>query len=366
MSNILFISRAYGEHAGGMERLSFELISKFEEVASPPCQGGVGGGAFVATKIVNETKPNQSLFFSRVRSAIFAITVLPKALLASRHADIVHIGDPVLSFIGWCIMRVRKIPVAVTVHGLDISYANPLYQLYLKLFFRSFTTYFPISQHAKSLLEKHAVRGPITVIPPGIRDHLYDSSKTKNDLQQLLKADIVEKTILATTGRLMKRKGHEWFIQNVFPKLSQNFIYVIAGSGLEQENIARAVELLGLEDRVLMLGRVSHEDQKTLLNTVDAFIQPNIQVVGDAEGFGIAPLEAALCNRAVFASNIDGIPSAIHDGKNGTLVESGNADAWVQALSQPMPKIHAREYTLKTFGWGRVLEEYKRVFNLLA
>ncbi|MEK7499602.1 MAG: glycosyltransferase family 4 protein [Patescibacteria group bacterium] len=367
---ILFISRAYGEHAGGMERLSFELINAFKKTDSSPsaprealAKWGSGGVEFEVSAIFNETKPHQSLFVSRVRSALFVITMLPKALLASRNADVIHIGDPVLSLIGWCIARVRNIPVAVTVHGVDISYTNQIYKAYLHLFFRNFAAYIPISNYAKNLLEKHSVRGIISVIPPGIHDNFYDATRTKQDLSNMLQRDVSQNTVLSTTGRLVARKGHEWFIRNVFPKLPQNFIYVIAGSGSERENISQVIRSLRLQDRVFMLGRVSSEDQKTILNTIDAFIQPNIAVTGDVEGFGIAPLEAALCNRAVFASNIDGIPSAIHDGKNGTLLGSSNADAWIDALSKPMPQINSREYTLKTFGWDRVVEEYKRVFS---
>lgn len=350
-NRILFISRAYGEHAGGMERLSFELINQF----SPPC-----------TAIVHQTPGGKSLLSTRLRSIAFVITVLPAALQASKRADMIHIGDPVLSVVGWCVALVRRIPVAVTIHGVDISYTNPIYKIYLNLFFRSFAAYIPISQYAKNLLDTYNVRGSVTVIPPGIRDHLYDASKTKHDLQNLIQQDISKNVVLATTGRLVKRKGHEWFIRNVFLSLPQNYIYVIAGSGPESTSISRAIKSLRLEGRVFMLGRISHEDQITLLNTIDAFIQPNIEVVGDVEGFGIAPLEAALCNRAVFAANREGIPSAIHDGKNGTLIESGNADAWVKMLSGAMPQINSREYTLKTFGWQHVAAAYKKVFAQIA
>lgn len=352
---ILFISRAYGEHAGGMERLSFELISEFEKT-----------GEFSVKKLVNETKPNQSLFISRVRSALFVITVVSKALIASRHADIVHIGDPVLSLVGWFIARVRKIPVAVTVHGVDVAYENPVYKLYLRFFFRTFAAYIPISNFAKKQLDKHSVHGSISIIPPGIHDNFYDASITKRDLSNMVQRDVSQNTVVSTTGRLVPRKGHEWFVRNVFPKLPYNFVYVIAGSGPEKENISLAIKSAGLEDRVFMLGRVSRDDQRILLNAVDAFIQPNVTVAGDVEGFGIAPLEAALCNRPVFAANIDGIPSAIHDGKNGTLLESGNVSAWIHALSQPMLNLNAREYTRKTFGWDTVLKQYEQLFSLLT
>ncbi len=356
MNNILFISRAYGEHAGGMERLSLELIQTFT-VKEPRTR-----------KIVHEIQSGQSLFATRLSSALFALMVLPKAMLAAKEADVVHIGDPVLSFVGWCITTFAKKPVVVTVHGLDISYANPLYQLYLRLFFRSFSRYVAISEHAKSLMAMHNVSALVTVIPPGIYDRLYDASYTRKDLERLLKRDVGHATVLATTGRLIARKGHAWFIEHVFAKLPKNCVYCIAGSGPEHDRLAKLIRTPDLSDRVLLLGRISHSDQKIVLNTIDAFVQPNIHVVGDVEGFGLAPLEAALCGRSVFASRVDGIPSAIHHEKNGTLLPSEDASKWILALTAYMQHTEdrgeqARAYTRATFSWDVLAKKYEEVFT---
>jgi glycosyltransferase involved in cell wall biosynthesis len=338
-----------------MERLSYGLLASFPD----------------ALKIVHETKPHQSLRKTRISSLLFALTVLPKAITASRHADIVHIGDPVLSFVGWCIQKIRHIPVVVTVHGLDITYTNPVYQLYLRLFFRSFDTYITISDYVQTLLTTHRVSGTITVIPPGVPDELFEPTKTRNELGKLLYRNIGSKVVFATTGRLVARKGHAWFIKEVLTHLPRTALYAIAGNGPEQDRIAALVRSLKLEDRVVLLGRISHEENKILLNTVDAFIQPNIKILGDTEGFGIAPVEAALCARPVFASNVDGIPTAIAHMNNGVLLPSKEATAWVRTLQTFMdhPLSHkpsgmsARAYTLEKFSWSTIAQEYIDVFQ---
>ncbi len=381
--NILFISRAYSQHAGGMERLSFELIREFQKRELVAPLSPIGERARVrATQakllwqvitIVNATKQDFSLLSTRLHTIVFAISILPKALVASRHVDIVHIGDPVLSFVGWCIAKFRQIPVVVTVHGLDILYPNPLYQLYLKLFFRNFTHYIAISEYAKKLLRKQGVHKNVTVIPPGITDTSILHTYTRNDLGKLLYRNVSHRTVFATTGRLVARKGHAWFIKDVMTRLPRTALYAIAGDGPEREHIAALIKSLKLEDRIIMLGRISEEDKKILLQTIDAFIQPNISIQGDAEGFGIAPIEAALHGRAVFASNVDGIPSAIHDKKNGTLLPPKETTAWVNALTtfmqhpisyEPSGK-DARIYTKKTFAWEKIAEQYRQVFEAL-
>lgn len=347
---VLCISRAYGEHAGGMERLSFELIRSLQEKSELtilPLTNSVEGG---------------SLLVSRIRAILFMLSVIPRALYMARSADVVHLGDPVLSLVGFLIQKLQHIPVLVTVHGLDVTYSSPIYQAYLRLFFRNFSTYIAISDYAKSQLLAHGVSGKTLVIPPGISDVLYDPNITRNALGKLLYRNIANKCILATTGRLVKRKGHAWFMQRVLPKLPRNTLYVIAGDGPERENIQKIIQDYKLDDKVVMLGRITDDAQKTLLNTIDAFIQPNISVPGDGEGFGIAPLEAALCGKKVFASAIDGIPSAIHDGKNGALLPANESTAWITALTHfiddPKQSPDARTYTLDTFQWKEIADQY--------
>lgn len=353
-NNILFISRAYGENAGGMERLSFELISHVPD----------------AQKIVNETRPGQSLFSARIRSILFVLTVIPRALIQARHAEAIHIGDPVLLLVAAGIKMLYKKQIFCTVHGLDIAYQNPMYQAYLKLLLPNVDHFIAISDYAKKLLQEKGVTQLITVIPPGITDRIYDQSLQAKDLETLLTKNIFNKIVFATTGRLVARKGHAWFIEHVVPYLPESVIYVIAGDGPERENIANIITKLNLQERVIMLGRISDADQKILLNTCDAFIQPNIAVANDHEGFGIAPLEAALCARQVFASNIDGIPSAIMDGKNGMLLPPEDAHAWISALIEYLKHVSvnpkAREYTKREYSWDAIAEKYRKVFTTMS
>jgi hypothetical protein len=71
---------------------------------------------------------------SRLASPLFAIFVIPRVLRQARRFDVIHLGDPMLSLAGWLVKKILHKRVAVTVHGLDITYPNWLYQRYLRLF----------------------------------------------------------------------------------------------------------------------------------------------------------------------------------------------------------------------------------------
>lgn len=339
MTKILFITRAYGENAGGLERLSYELIQAISQ------------NPRVSVQVIKHTG-------SRATSPLLVFSCLPRALAAARHADIVHISDPVLSLAGWLVKKILRKPIAVNVHGLDITYPNFFYQTYLKLFFRHFDAYFPISRHVNILLERWRVSGTQIVVNPGVNDRFFDPNITRQRLDSLLGMPLTGRKVLLTVGRLVKRKGHAWFISNVLPKLASNTIYVIAGQGPEANNIKQAAFLRRASNRVVLLGKVSDSNLKILYNTVDAFVQPNIKIKHDAEGFGLVLLEAALCRRPIFAADIDGIPDAIQDNKNGALVESRNPPAWINALNSPCSVINSRAYTLANFSWAKAAGKY--------
>lgn len=351
--HILFVTRAYSPNSGGMERLSYELIQAVSDNNS------------VKTQVIAHSG-------SRQTSPLFILTSLPKVISAARHADIIHLGDPMLSFTGWLTKLVFNKPVAVTVHGLDISYPNFLYQLYLKLFFGKLDIYLPISQHVNTLLEQFNIKGKKIVINPGINDNFYNPDITRQNLNSILHKNTNDLTVLLTSGRLVKRKGHAWFIQHVLPRLPQNTIYIIAGDGPELKNIKTVIAQKNLNNRVILLGRVSNKTLKTLYNTVDAFIQPNIKVENDAEGFGLVLLEAALCNRPIFAASIDGIPDAIQNNKNGTLITNNDSQAWIKILNtfisqqknSPTNTL-PRTYTLNKFSWDNTTNKYLAVLNNL-
>lgn len=347
---ILYISRACTPHAGGMERLSFELLQHLKKQPQ-----------FEVHSITRSKT-------SRVGAIYFAFRHIAQAITQAHQVDIVHIGDPVVSLTGWLIKVITKKPVVVTVHGLDVSYPNLVYQLYLRLFFRNFDLYLPISQHAKQLLGSKRPNGQVVILTPGISDQYFNTTitratwTTEPELRPLVHH--TNKIVLATVGRLVNRKGHGWFIQNVLPHLPTNVTYVVAGTGPELEPLKETIAKINQHDRVVLLGRISDSAIRILYNTIDGFIQPNIPVAGDAEGFGLVLLEAALCNKPVFAANLEGITSAITSEKNGFLLEPLNAAEWIKKLETYIKEpekmnLRSREYTQTLFSWDRFMQQYR-------
>ncbi|MFH1206988.1 MAG: glycosyltransferase family 4 protein [Patescibacteria group bacterium] len=349
---VLLISRAFPPHVGGMERLSYNVIT------------GVSRRMPIRT-ILNR--------HGKLWLPFFLLYALIKALLVSPRIDIVHLGDPVLAIVGFFIKKIyhRKI-LLCTVHGLDLLYPSKLYQWYLK-FFLSPDRIICIS-HYTAMLARRAGYANVVVIPPGLDPRDFTVSGL-SDKQEAFSHYLIptDKKVILTVGRLVKRKGVAWFIENVFMKCPDDCVYIVVGAGPEKSIIAQAVARAGFGHRIFLLGRVSQQVLNSLYVHADIFVMPNISVPNDAEGFGFVALEAAAWGRPVVAARIEGIVDAIVPGENGILVRSEDAEGFAGAirslLADPrkMKEIgqRAREFTLRNYDWNVIIGEYVREFNSL-
>jgi glycosyltransferase involved in cell wall biosynthesis len=95
----------------------------------------------------------------------------------------------------------------------------------------------------------------------------------------------------------------------------------------------RLRKIIGQTPYIKHLGCLPYSEVEMLYARADAFLMPNIAVEGDMEGFGLVCLEASAHGAPVFASNIDGIPDAIINNRNGFLLPPEDAGAWAEVLN---------------------------------
>ena len=159
----------------------------------------------------------------------------------------------------------------------------------------------------------------------------------------------------------MKRKGVSWFIDCVIPRLNSSYIYLVAWEGPEFYQIQQVVLRRKLENRVILLGRVSNDMCKLLYNASDIFIMPNTTVTNDVEGFGIAIIEAGSCGLPVLATNLQGIKDAVIDKKTGYLVDEGDIDGFLERIrSMNLNKDEIRSYVNAKFNWTTIFRSYQK------
>ena len=208
-------------------------------------------------------------------------------------------------------------------------------------------------------------------IPNGVDTKKFQGDYSRNDLGRITHLDLRDKKVILTLGRLAKRKGVVWFIENIVPRLDEKVVYLIAGDGEDKEKILQTIQEKKLKDRVKLYTRLNDEERKILYNTADLFVQPNIKTEGDMEGFGLVVLEAAAGGRVVVASELEGLKDAIQNGQNGFLVESGNQERWLKKIEAILADDsfrqifgqRAQEYVEKNYHWEKIAQRYAEVLQ---
>lgn len=365
---ILFISRAYPPIVGGIETQNYELCTWLSKIAEIKLIANKRGRKFLP---------------------IFAPHALLRALFSLRSYDAILLGDGNIAIIGWFIKIFSNKPVICVVHGLDINYGSASLgvwyekaliffhqKLWVGFFIKKLDKFIAVgNETVRVAIEKGIASERIVFIPNGIDAEKFNGIFSREQLKTILGEEIEGKKFILTSGRLAKRKGVAWFVENVLPKLPENVVYVIAGDGPDRENVKNVIARNNLAVKVKVLGYVTDEVRNILMNTCDVFVQPNIKIPGDMEGFGISVIEAASCKLPVIASKLEGLQDAIKDGQNGFLIEPYDADGYVKKINELLSDGNfrkefgekARKFVIENYSWdkiaGRYLEEIKDVIS---
>ncbi|NEP18632.1 MAG: colanic acid biosynthesis glycosyltransferase WcaL [Leptolyngbya sp. SIO4C1] len=141
---------------------------------------------------------------------------------------------------------------------------------------------------------------------------------------------------LATTGRLVEKKGIEYAIRAVAQQAKQSdLVYFIIGDGPLRQPLEALIHELDADDYVHLLGWQNESEIIQTLNTCHLFIAPSVTA---ADGNQDAPInvlkEAMAMGLPVVSTNHGGIPELVEEGISGFLVPERDADALAEKLSR--------------------------------
>ena len=346
---ILFISRSYPPVTGGIENQNAALaewLPRHAEVTT------------VANRLGKKFLP------------FFLPYALLRVLCTMHRYDTLLLGDGVLGIVGFFVKSLYPKKTVISIlHGLDLTYPLAFYQqFWIRIFLPRLDGFIAVGNRTVEVAIERGLRADRCIfVPNGVNTEKHLRGFKRTELDQLLDRDLTGSSVLLTSGRLAKRKGVAWFIRNVLPKLSENVLYVVAGGGVDRDNILSAIKETHQEKRVFFLGYVSNHARDLLFNTCDIFIQPNIRVDGDMEGFGLTVLEAGSCRMPVVAARLEGLRDAIIDGENGFLVEAENPTGYVDKINEILAKTPeerdrlgkaVRSYIVMHYSWDTIADNY--------
>lgn len=306
LKRLWYITRKFPPDRGGMQRLSFHIA---DELA-----------ALAPLTLVRWRRGQWGLPLF----ALWALARLSWGLLRGQ-VRVLLLGDPVLSVLA-VPARWAGVPVAVVVHGLDVTYPHRLYRRYLQRFFwRRFDLYVCISRFVHDVLRGHGVaQARCALIHPGVGPPPFSAPAPVRTQRRLL-----------ILGRLVRRKGVLWFVREVMPRLLEQSVQWhldVVGDGPDRAETEEAMKRHGLGEYVSLHGEVDETTKFRLLAQSDLVLMPNHRVEGDPEGFGLVALEANMSRRYVLAADLEGLQDAISEPVTGRLLPPQDAQAWCEAI----------------------------------
>jgi D-inositol-3-phosphate glycosyltransferase len=222
------------------------------------------------------------------------------------------------------------------------------------------------SDEVTELHRMGATTGTIEVVPCGVDTQLFTPGPVA--------AQPTAPTLLSV-GRLVERKGIDTIIRALV-KLPG--VQLVIAGGPDKVELAthpeagRLRELaaaLGVVDRLRLLGSVPHDHMPALMRAADLVV-----CTPWYEPFGIVPIEAAACGRAVVGSAVGGLLDTVVAGTTGTLVPPRNPDAVAMAVRDLLGdtalrhryEAAARRRALTLYDWSSVAASTERAYRSLV
>lgn len=140
---------------------------------------------------------------------------------------------------------------------------------------------------------------------------------------------------IATTGRLVEKKGIEYAIRAVAEvvKIYNNVEFNIIGDGELKERFVQIIQDLNLADKVHLKGWRNQKEIISILDETHIFVAPSVTA---SDGNQDAPVntlkEAMAMGLPVIGTLHGGIPELVEDGISGFLVPERNESAIAEKL----------------------------------
>lgn len=336
----LLITRNFPPLIGGMEKLNQHLLGALGLTHRIALCGPAGCGAYAPEGAEIRQRKISPL-------PVFLIMTLWSALILAwrRKPDLVLAGSGLTAPIAWLVARCVGGRAIVYLHGLDIIVPRRIYQLLWLPFIRRCDVLIANSANTAALARS---RGPLTgslhILNPGTDIPVLDRGGV---IAALFRDQfgLGRGPILVSVGRLTQRKGLAEFVKGALPmivKSCPDVILVVIGEeathalhtrgGSERERIQQAAKQAGVEHAVRFIGACDERTLAAAYQAASVHVFPVLELSGDVEGFGMVALEAAAHGLLTVAFAIGGVPDAVQDGYTGRLCESGDYQAFAQAV----------------------------------
>lgn len=212
----------------------------------------------------------------------------------------------------------------------------------------------------------------ITIIPNAV-DIGHFSMGGEPDEALKAKLGLAGCVVIGFVGSFYAYEGLDLLVESLPRVLSRvpEARVLLVGGGPQDQAIREQVKRMGLEDKVVMTGRVPHQDVKQYYDIIDVLAYPRHPMRLTDLVTPLKPLEAMAQGRVLVASDVGGHKELIQDGRTGSLFRAGNADSLADAIVQLLNKRDhwgeirraGRAFVENERSWAKSVGAYKGVYE---
>ncbi|ALS97655.1 TIGR04063 family PEP-CTERM/XrtA system glycosyltransferase [Lacimicrobium alkaliphilum] len=224
----------------------------------------------------------------------------------------------------------------------------------------------------QDLLSRGVPESKITVIPNAVNIEQFNLI-TNKDSQLEKQFGLQNKRVLGFLGSFYAYEGLDLLIR-AMPFIIKQFpdaVLLLVGGGPQEQNLKSLVKELGIEDKVIMPGRVPHDEVSGYYSLVDLLVYPRKSMRLTELVTPLKPLEAMAQGKLLLASDVGGHKELIEDRKTGWLFKSDDVQALagkageVLANQGDWPQVIAngREFVEKVRNWPNSVANYQALYK---
>lgn len=341
---------------GGMQRVSMQLVDELSKRED------------VVIKTIIQHAPWKGI---EVRTSFFLANLARKlpGIVSDFKPDVILFSSMVTASLAKITRTRVDVPMVTINHGQDVKMPIGIYQKFVPKVFDALDGVISVSRATREECIKRGMAPEKGIALPNGFDltdfkEVPDKKESRETISKAFSIDLSNKHLLLTVGRQVKRKGHERFIKEVFPKINSEVVYLAIGEGPEHENLKKVWSELPHKENILFVGKQPDSILRHAYSAADIFVMPNIPVSGDMEGFGIVLLEANLASTPAVASDLEGIKDVIENGENGFKIPVGNNELFAQKIDEVIKEgsedlgQRSRNFVEENFAWDHVADRY--------
>lgn len=225
-------------------------------------------------------------------------------------------------------------------------------------------------------LEQRGIpREKITIVPNAVDASRFQPVGARDErLEREL--GLEGKKVIAFIGSFYDYEGLDLLVAAMPLLLSRrpDIRLLLVGGGQVAEAIESQVKTLGLEDRVIMTGRVPYEEVEAYYSLTDILVYPRKPMRLTELVTPLKPLEAMAQKSMFMASDVGGHKELVRDGVTGTLFRADSVDDLVKTLLDlleregewPAMRDAGRRFVEEERNWVNSVANLKPVYSRLV